>query len=97
MTGSPLPRGMTADLDALDRVEDQFAERYSEEASKRWRQLANGNADVLNGLALDELRRSILGSQEMPDPAWELLEWELEVRIDLLEELRAEAKQGDMR
>lgn len=85
-----LSPGMLRDIDAIGSADAEFQRRYGAEALRRWEDLgATVDADLATvQLALIERRG--------PEPALrEALAWETGLRIDLLQEARALARDED--
>jgi hypothetical protein len=83
MAASPL----SADVGAFLRAEREFDKQYGEEAQRRWVALG---AD--SGLPLSEQQAIVIHRVGNAPEVWEVLEWEVRCRIQLLTEARRQTR-----
>jgi hypothetical protein len=81
---------MIRDLAALERAEIAFTERYEDEARARWRAL--GAPDVPE---LRDAQLAVINATGPTEELWRALAWELDLRIDLLDDARQDLKRKD--
>lgn len=86
---SKLSRGMASDVIAFEQAEDAFHRLHGEEARARWAALGGRDGGTLEALQLEVIERN--GTDRA---GWKALAWEVERRINLLEDARAALRQS---
>jgi hypothetical protein len=83
VTEPGITRGMKSDLDALERADKRFREEHGGEARARWIELgADGDGELI------ALQRQVAERRGAAPEVWDAFAWELELRVDLLEDAR---------